>query len=132
MVLINFLSILKPLDYIMTIVKYNVIDPAIDKHKPYYDVKKKLFIFPVKQRYSYFVQAYQINSVTNIKEYLLLLGKEKFDESCRRCQVNQYGKCNMRITDEFLEYVKGECAERGNIEIEYLESENNYDVYIVR
>lgn len=116
----------------MTILKYNLIDPAIDKHKPYYDIKNKVFRFQVNQQYNYFAQAYQINPVNNIKEYLLLLGKNKFDDSCKKCITNQYGKCNVHLTGEFLVFVKNECKERGNIIVEYMESDEDYDVYLVR
>lgn len=116
----------------MIIIKYNIIDPAVDKQKPYYDVKTKTFKFPVKRQYRYFVQACQVNSVTHVKEYFLLLGIEKFDESCKKCQTNQYGKCSVPITGEFKDYVIEECKERGNIIVEYSESEEGYDSFNVR
>lgn len=115
----------------MTILKYNILDPAIDKHKPYYDEKSKTFKFHSQQRYNYFLQAYQINPTNNLKEYLLLLGKDKFDEGCRKCNTNQYGQCSVKLTGEFEKYVVTECKERGNIEVEYLSTEEGYNVYLV-
>ena len=73
----------------MIIIKYNIIDPAVDKQKPY-------------------------------------------DESCKKCQTNQYGKCSVPITGEFKDYVLEECKERGNIIVEYSESEEGYDSFNVR
>lgn len=114
------------------LLKFNIINPAVDKKKPYYDEKHNILIFPVKSRYNYFIQACQISPITHIKEYFLLLGAEKFDDACRKCQTNQYGKCSVRLSDEFKEYVLEECKERGNIIVEYSESENNYDIYSVK
>ena len=114
------------------ILKYNLINPAIDKKKPHYDEKTKTLNFPVKSNYRYFVQASQIDSVTHIKEYFLLLGTEKFDDACKKCQTNQYGRCSVHLSDEFKEYVIQECKERGNIIVEYTESEDTYDVYNVK
>lgn len=114
------------------ILKYNLINPAIDKKKPYYDEKTKTLKFQVKSNYRYFIQATQINQTTHIKEYFLLLGTEKFDDACKKCQTNQYGKCSVPLSDEFKEFVIEECKERGNIIVEYTESDEGYDAYNVR
>ena len=104
------------------ILKYNLINPAIDKKKPYYDDKTKTLKFQVKSNYRYFIQATQINEVTHIKEYFLLLGTEKFDDACKKCQTNQYGKCSVSLSGEFKEFVI----------VEYTESDEGYDAYNVR
>lgn len=115
----------------MTILKYNLIDPAVNKTKPYYNFQTDTFVFPIKHKYNWFVQAYDINEVTRRKEYFLLLGKEKFDDGCRRCDCDGYGKCRVHLTDEFKEFVISECKSRGNIIVEYSESDEGYDAYNV-
>ena len=111
------------------ILKYNLINPAIDKKKPYYDEKTRTLKFQVKSNYRYFIQATQINEVTHVKEYFLLLGTEKFDDACKKCQTNQ---CSVSLSGEFKEFVISECKERGNIIVEYTESDEGYDAYNVR
>ena len=39
----------------MTIIKYKILNPITDHKKPYYDYKRKQFIFPVKAKYKYFL-----------------------------------------------------------------------------
>ena len=107
----------------MVIVKYNVLNPHIDKKKPYYDLNKELLIFPVKSKYRHFVEASQYNKEKGVNEYFLLLGTKKFDDSCRLCEVNEYGKCKVKLKGEIKEYVKDIAAERGNIECYYVETE---------
>ena len=114
------------------ILKYNLINLAIDKKNPNDKTKTKTLKFQVKSNYRYFIQATQINETTHIKEYFLLLGTEKFDDACKKCQTNQYGKCSVPLTNEFKEFVIEECKERGNIIVEYVESDEGYDAYSVR
>lgn len=113
----------------MTITKYNVLNPKSDRKKPYYDISKDIFYFPVKTKYRYFVEASQFNLEKNVTEYFLLLGTTKFDENCRLCEVDGYGKCKIKLKGEIKDYVKSECTERGNIECNYIETEDNYDVF---
>lgn len=115
----------------MTITKYNVLNPSINRKQPYYDVNKELFLFPVKSKYRYFVEASRFNREKNINEYYLLLGSVKFDDNCRLCEVNEYGKCKVKLKGEIKEYVMNECSERGNIECNYIETEDDYDVFRV-
>lgn len=116
----------------MVITKYNVVNPISNKKKPYYDFAKDYFIFPANTNYRYFVEASLFNKEKGYDEYYLLLSKEKFDENCRKCEVNQYGKCKMKLVGEIKEFVKKECLERGNVNLEYIESIDLYDVYSIR
>ena len=113
----------------MTITKYNIINHLSSTKKPYYDLKKNLFIFPVKQNYKWFVEAANFNKEKGCNEYYILLGTDKFDDDCRRCEVNQYGKCKVKLLGDIRDYVVSECVDRGNLTCDYVESCDNYDVF---
>ena len=115
----------------MPIVKYTVLNPLQDNKKPYYDIKRKQFIFPVKENYKWFLEAAQFNVVKNDNDYFILIGTNKFDDNCKKCEVDMYGKCKLRLIGELKEYVIEECNSRGNIKVEYIESTDDYDVFSI-
>lgn len=115
----------------MNVVKYNIINPLSNKKLPYYDFKTDNFIFPLKGNYKWFVEAANFNKEKGYNEYYILLGKDKFDDNCRRCEVTQYGKCKVKLLGEIREYVISECINRGNITVYYIETCDNYDVFSV-
>lgn len=115
----------------MNIVKYKILNPVIDRNKPYYDYKINKLIIPIKQPYNYFIEAAQYNPEKGFNDYFLLLGKTKFDTNCRKCETNMYGKCKINITGEIKDYVLNQIKEKGNIDIEYIESGDYYDVFYI-
>ena len=115
----------------MPIIKYEVINPVKDSKRPFFDNKSGLFYIPVKAPYRYYVEVANTNMHTGGREYYILLSTTKFDEHCRLCSVDGYGRCRIKLRGEIKEYVVEETKYRGNINVIYLESENNYDVYMV-
>ena len=113
------------------IVKYEILNPTSSNKKPYYDDKKELFIFPTNENYTHYIEAVQ-NGEDGGRHYFLLLGKEKFNPNARKCVVDQYGKCKIKVRGEVKEYIVSECKSRGNIELLYDESADTYDVYRLR
>lgn len=114
------------------IVKYKILNPLIDHKKPYYDIKRNQLVIPVKTNYTYFLEASQYNPEKGIDEYFILLGKTKFDDSCRQCETNMYGKCKVRVLGELKKYILEQLEDRGNLEVEYVESGEYYDVYSIQ
>lgn len=111
------------------IFKYEVINPVVSNKKPFYDFKRKLFLFPVDVSYKYYVECAVNDVTTGGREYFILLGNEKFDENCRKCKVDDYGRCQINVRGEIKDYIINEVKVRGNIEVEYSNNEDNYDVY---
>lgn len=114
------------------IAKYKILNPLTDHKKPYYDTKRNLLIIPIRNNYKYFLEAAQYNPDKGINEYYLLLGSNKFDDSCRPCETDMYGRCKLRVIGELKEYVLDQLEDRGNLEVEYVESGDGYDVYSIQ
>lgn len=112
----------------MGIIKYEVINPVIDSNKAFYDTKKQLLFIPVKTNYRYYVEC-ALNNEFGGRDYYILLSRNKFDDNCRLCKTDQYGRCQIKLRGEIQSYVEEETKYRGNIEVEYVESEDNYDIF---
>lgn len=113
----------------MNVTKYNIINPKTDKTLPYY-TKDKYLIIPVPNKvYNYFLECTTYNIEEDRNEYFLLLGKEEFDENCRKCQTDGYGRVKIKPKGEFQEYIEKWSRDTRNIVIAYVESEGQYDVY---
>jgi hypothetical protein len=116
----------------MSIYNYEIINPVTNIKKPFYDFKRKLLFFPVNgSSYRYYVEVARNNKDTFVREYYVLLSDRKFDDNCRICHVDNYGRCQINPRGEIKDYVIQETKYRGNIEIEYVESEKDYDVFAI-
>lgn len=114
------------------IYKYEVIAPVTNKQRPHFD-KRSLFIVPIiKKNYKYYIECARYNPNTFSREYFLLLSEEKFDNNCRKCRVDNYGRLKLILHGECKCYAIDEIAARGNIDVEYLETEDVYDIYLLR
>lgn len=111
------------------IYNYELIKPVTNKNKPYVD-KHKVFIIPnIKIKYRYYIECRVYNSKNYCYEYYLLLGKSKFDEHCRKCNVDNYGRLKIILHGELKDYVVDECNANGNINITYMESKPAFDLW---
>ena len=110
------------------IVKYNILNPISDKSKPF--IKKGLLYIPINEKYRYFVEATQDNVYGGV-DYFILLSKVKFSPHCRLCSLDAYGRVRLRLKGAIKDYVEEQCDTYGNINIEYVESAEDYDVFSV-
>ena len=109
----------------MSIYNYEILNPVISPKRPFYDTKRKLLFFPANgSSYRYYIDTFA-------REYYVLLSYRKFDDNCRICRVDNYGRCQINLRGEIKDYVIQETKRRGNIEIEYVESERDYDVFAI-
>lgn len=115
----------------MGIFKYEIINPTTDNKRPFFMEKNGLFYVPVKKNYNYYVECAITNQDTCEREYFLMLGTEKFDANCRKCNTDNYGRVQIKIRGEIKDYILREMKDRGNVDVEYLESEDAYDVYTI-
>lgn len=111
------------------IFKYEVINPIVNRKKPHVD-KHGVFIIPnIKRNYKYCIETRVYNTSDLCYNYYLLLGVDKFDNNCNKCRVDDYGRLKVVTHRDFKDFIDGECKSRGNVNVTYMESECNYDVY---
>ena len=116
----------------MSIFKYEVLNPVINTKSLFFDNKSGLFCFPLKGiKYKYYVECAVTNQHTGGREYYILLSNKKFDSNCRLCHIDNYGRCQIKVRGEMKEYIISETSWRGNIEVEYIESSDDYDVFAI-
>lgn len=116
----------------MPIFKYEVLNPVVNTKSPFFDNKRGLFCFPLKGiTYKYYVECAVNNQHTGGREYYILLSNKKFDSNCRLCHIDNYGRCQIKVRGEMKEYIVSETNWRGNIEVQYVESSDDYDVFAV-
>lgn len=115
----------------MPIFKYDILNPVKDNKRPFFDEKRGLFYIPVKTNYRYYIEAAITNAENGGREYYILLSNIKFDENCRLCNVDGYGRCKIKVKGELKDYIIQESSYRGNIDVTYMETEDVYDVYLI-
>lgn len=113
------------------ICNYEVLNPVVDTKSPFFNIKRGLFIFPINRKYRYYIECARNNEHDGNREYFILLSNIKFDKNCRICHVDSYGRCQIKVRGEMKDFILRETKWRGNIEVEYIESTDAYDVFTV-
>lgn len=108
--------------------KYTILNPIADKTRPF--INKGVFYIPITEKYNYFLEVYQDNPFGG-KDYFIILSKTKFNSSCRRCSSDNYSRIKLRLRGEIKDYVFDKCEQDGNIDVEYVESTDEYDVFSI-
>ena len=113
--------------------KFEIINPTIDKSKPYLNRRKELVIpHLTNYKYKWYLEVARDNVITGDRDYFILFSKNKFDDNCLKI-IKDYG-CRTAIMPigELAIYIYREIKNRANIEINYLYSEDNFDVFEVK
>lgn len=113
----------------MEIVKYEIIDKVIDKKRPFFDKERGLFIFRVNPKYRYYLQCKQYNPQQCEYDYFLLMGLTMFNENCKQCRRDDFGRYKIRLTKELKDYIIEASADNANFDLIYVESTELYDVW---
>ena len=108
------------------IVKYEILNPVSDRNRPF--IRGDIFYIPLKKQYNYYIEAAITNEIGG-QDYYILLGINNFNPHCRRCSTDGYGRVKIRLKGKIKDYVNDICERNGNIDIEYIESADNYDVF---
>lgn len=108
------------------IYNYEILNPVPIKGKPGYNNKGDFIVPNIKTSYRWYLEAARNNLETCDREYFLLFGDTKFDYSCKRIFWSN-GKANVAISGEFKDFVDKEIKYRGGVELEYYESEQDFD-----
>lgn len=111
----------------MQIYKYEVLNPLTNNKKPFIDKRGFLIIPFIHKKYKYYIETARNNN--SERNYYVLLSDNKFNDNCRKCTVDDYGRLKLILRGELKEYVNTEIKYRGNINFEYVESEESYDVF---
>lgn len=115
----------------MSIFQYEVLNPVLDTKKPHVDKRGFLVVPAINKKYRYFIEVARYNPNIFDKEYFLLLSTDKFDANCRTCRVDDYGRLKIKVIGEFKDYVNNIAKDVGNLQVVYIESADNYDVWQV-
>lgn len=111
------------------IYKYEIIAPITNRKNPYIDSKDFFIVPDFKKIYRYYIEVKRYNLATLNYEYFLLLSDTKFDIQCRKCRVDDYCRLKVKLHGDIKDYTIKEVASRGNVEFNYIESEQDYDVW---
>ena len=115
----------------MPIYNYEIINPVVNTKRPFFNNKNGLFIFPISIKYKYYIECAITNENTGNREYYLLLSKTKFDNNCRLCNIDNYGRCQIKVRGEIKDFIIRETKFNGNMSVEYIESTDDYDIYSI-
>lgn len=115
----------------MELYAFDVEAPVTNTKKPFYDKRRNFLYFRNSIKYKYYVECSQYNPETNDKEFYLLLSLEPISEHCRNLRRDCFGRYKAILHNDFKNYVMNESDTRGNIDIEYIESKEGYDIYKV-
>lgn len=113
----------------MPIFDYNVVKKPVNKY-PRYDAVTGVFYVKLDKVYSYYVAATRLNE-KGVKEYFLIFGNTKFDDNCIKCGIDSYGRYKLKLNDDFKNFLKTMQDIEVNVNITYIESSDNYDVFLL-
>ena len=116
------------------ITKFEVINPIPIRTKPYLNRRGELVIPNIATlNYKWYIEVARDNTVTNDREYYILFSTTKFDSNCVRLTKDYGRRYAVQLMGEFADFVYREINARGNVEAEYLYSEENlYDVWVIK
>ena len=115
----------------MGVHNFKIVNPTVSNKKPFLDKRGILYIPLNGSIYHYFLEVSNYNSDTGDDEYYIMLSVNKFNANCRRCASDRYGRLQVPVKGVIKNYIIREVAERGNIEIKYIESTDEYDLFSI-
>lgn len=108
--------------------QFRIINPIINKNKPY--LKNDYLIIPnCSIKYKYYIECDRYNPQSINNDYFLLLSINKFHPQCKRCIVDDYARLKIFVSGDVKKFVDSEIKDNGNVDVNYLYSEDNYDVF---
>lgn len=113
----------------MSILNYEILNPKTDNKRPFLD-KSGLFYFPIDYKnIKYYLECARYEN--NIRKYYILLGENKFDNNCRICRVDNYGRCKFKPKGELKDYLLNELNERGNVKVEEIDNNGLFITFLI-
>lgn len=112
------------------ITKYEIINPIPIRTKPYLNKRGQLVIPNIyMQHYKWYIEVARYNPIIRDKEYYVLFGYTKFDINCVKLFKDYAGNYAIELRGEFGDFINKEIATRANVDIEYMYSEDDFDVF---
>ena len=111
------------------IYNYEIINPVTNRKSPYLDGKGFIIAPAINKNYRYYIEVRRYNNNTLCYEYFILLSTTKFDNQCKKCRVDDYGRLKVKLGKELYDIAKEEMIATGNVSFVYNETENDYDVW---
>lgn len=115
----------------MCVFKYEIINPITNYKKPYIDSKGWLIVPAIGKKYKYYIEVARYNPNKCYREYFILLSFTAFSSQCRRCRVDDYGRLKLVPKGEIKDIFTEQMKDYGNVTFEYVESEDDYDVFSI-
>ena len=113
--------------------KYEIVNPLPIRTKPHLNRRGELVIPNIATlKYNWYLEVARDNVVTGDREYYILFSTDKFDSSCIKLTKDYGCKYVIQLHGEFADFVHREINTRANVDIDYLYSEDNYDVWEIK
>lgn len=113
------------------IYNYEILNKVLNKKNPWFDPNKNIIYIPnPKIKYKYYLEC-ALNIKNCGRQYFILFSTNKFNSNCKNCNIDGYGRLKISIKGEILNIIKNEISSIKNIDIEYQESTEFYDVFCI-
>lgn len=109
---------------------YNILNTNIDKTKPWYSVKDNvIYVKADANGFKYYIEADSYHPDTGRQLYIIL-SKEKIDNACRPCPVDNFGRIKIRPIAH-KEYLKTIYNRDANIKFDMAAMCGEYTSFII-
>lgn len=115
----------------MDIYNYDLVTTKYDKNKHHYDNKRNIIYCKFKIVYKYYLECSRYNPETNTYDYYLMLSRKQFNDNCFKTYLDTYGRIQIKPHNNFKKYIESITNDSRNINLEYIESTDDYDVFSV-
>lgn len=111
------------------ITKYEIITEIIDTKSPFYDDRAGIFYIPCTDSFRYFIECKRFNEIYKEYEYFILVGNKRFDKKCKLCHTDNYGRLQIKLSEDFKHYFTYKHNARTNVAVEIAETCDDYRAY---
>ncbi len=113
----------------MELFDFQIVKRKTNKNLPYIDDKERLIIPNANKAYKYYLETVRYNPEAEDYERYILFGNKPFNENCERCTIDNYGRIKLFLSKEFKHYLVKEIANGNNIDLQYVETRDEFDVW---
>lgn len=108
----------------MPVYRYSIIPKNTNRQYPRFDKSKNILYLKIDKVYKYYAEAKEVND-----KYYLLFSNEKFDDNCKTCNIDSYGRYRLRLSNVFRDMLNNILDIDCNIKLTYVETIDSYDVF---
>jgi hypothetical protein len=112
------------------ITQFEIVNPIPIRTKPHLNRRGELVIPNIAtQHYNWYLEVAKDNTITFDREYYILFGHNKFDHNCIKLYKDYGRRFVVNLHGEIADFVHREIIARGNVDVNYLYSEDEFDVW---